>query len=135
MPVAAGATKLAAWVTDAHHPKAYRFNPGFGGRSDRSKRSSLGTRWSATRQVQRCKIRHRPEGSAPRLHEWTPDLAVQIAQRTAPTRCAAIGESGSARTRKEGVVPVCRIEAPPGIGTVAKTKMVEKITAAIDEAS
>jgi len=31
-------------------------------------------------------------------------------------------------------VPVCRIEAPPGIGTVAKKKMVEKITAAIDEA-
>ena len=35
---------------------------------------------------------------------------------------------------KEGVVPVCRIEAPPGLGTVAKKKMVEKITAAIDEA-
>jgi phenylpyruvate tautomerase PptA (4-oxalocrotonate tautomerase family) len=31
-------------------------------------------------------------------------------------------------------VPVCRIEAPPGLGTVAKKKMVEKITAAIDEA-
>jgi phenylpyruvate tautomerase PptA (4-oxalocrotonate tautomerase family) len=31
-------------------------------------------------------------------------------------------------------VPVCRIEAPPGIGTIAKKKMVEKITAAIDEA-
>jgi len=31
-------------------------------------------------------------------------------------------------------VPICRIEAPPGIGTVAKKKMVEKITAAIDEA-
>jgi phenylpyruvate tautomerase PptA (4-oxalocrotonate tautomerase family) len=31
-------------------------------------------------------------------------------------------------------VPVCRIEAPPGIDTVAKKKMVEKITAAIDEA-
>ena len=31
-------------------------------------------------------------------------------------------------------MPVCRIEAPPGIGTVAKKKMVEKITAAIDEA-
>jgi len=31
-------------------------------------------------------------------------------------------------------VPVCRIEAPPGIGTVAKKKLVEKITAAIDEA-
>jgi phenylpyruvate tautomerase PptA (4-oxalocrotonate tautomerase family) len=31
-------------------------------------------------------------------------------------------------------VPVCRIEAPPGIGITAKKKMVEKITAAIDEA-
>ena len=31
-------------------------------------------------------------------------------------------------------MPVCRIEAPPGLGTVAKKKMVEKITAAIDEA-
>jgi phenylpyruvate tautomerase PptA (4-oxalocrotonate tautomerase family) len=31
-------------------------------------------------------------------------------------------------------VPVCRIEAPPGLGTAAKKKMVEKITAAIDEA-
>ena len=31
-------------------------------------------------------------------------------------------------------MPVCRIEAPPGIGPVAKKKMVEKITAAIDEA-
>ena len=31
-------------------------------------------------------------------------------------------------------MPVCRIEAPPGIGAVAKKKMVEKITAAIDEA-
>jgi len=30
-------------------------------------------------------------------------------------------------------VPVCRIEAPPGIGIVAKKKMVEKITAASDE--
>ena len=30
-------------------------------------------------------------------------------------------------------MPVCQIEAPPGIGTVAKKKMVEKITAAIDE--
>src|SRR5215472_8838482 len=27
MRMAAGATKLAVWVTDAHHPKAYRFNP------------------------------------------------------------------------------------------------------------
>ena len=35
---------------------------------------------------------------------------------------------------KEETVPVCRIEAPPGLGTVAKKKMVEKITAAIDEA-
>jgi phenylpyruvate tautomerase PptA (4-oxalocrotonate tautomerase family) len=31
-------------------------------------------------------------------------------------------------------VPVCRIEAPPGIGIAAKKKMVETITAAIDEA-
>ena len=31
-------------------------------------------------------------------------------------------------------MPVCRIEAPPGIGITAKKKMVEKITAAIDEA-
>ena len=31
-------------------------------------------------------------------------------------------------------MPVCRIDAPPGIGTVAKKKLVEKITAAIDEA-
>ena len=31
-------------------------------------------------------------------------------------------------------MPVCRIEAPPGIGTVAKKKLVEKITSAIDEA-
>jgi phenylpyruvate tautomerase PptA (4-oxalocrotonate tautomerase family) len=31
-------------------------------------------------------------------------------------------------------VPVCRIEAPPGVGIAAKKKMVEKITAAIDEA-
>ena len=30
-------------------------------------------------------------------------------------------------------MPVCRIEAPPGIGIVTKKKMVEKITAAIDE--
>ena len=30
-------------------------------------------------------------------------------------------------------MPVCRIEAPPGIGITAKKKMVEKITAAIDE--
>jgi phenylpyruvate tautomerase PptA (4-oxalocrotonate tautomerase family) len=29
---------------------------------------------------------------------------------------------------------VCRIEAPPGIGVAAKKKMVEQITAAIDEA-
>ena len=29
---------------------------------------------------------------------------------------------------------VCRIEAPPGIGIAAKKKMVEQITAAIDEA-
>ena len=31
-------------------------------------------------------------------------------------------------------MPVCRIDAPPDIGTTAKKKMVEKITAAIDEA-
>jgi hypothetical protein len=31
-------------------------------------------------------------------------------------------------------VPVCRIEASPGLGTAAKKKMVEKITAAIGEA-
>ena len=31
-------------------------------------------------------------------------------------------------------MPVCRIEAPPGIGIAAKKKMVEQITAAIDEA-
>jgi phenylpyruvate tautomerase PptA (4-oxalocrotonate tautomerase family) len=31
-------------------------------------------------------------------------------------------------------VPVCRIEAPPGIGIAAKKKMFEKITSAIDEA-
>ena len=31
-------------------------------------------------------------------------------------------------------MPVCRIEASPGLGTAAKKKMVEKITAAIDEA-
>ena len=31
-------------------------------------------------------------------------------------------------------MPVCRIEAPPGIGISAKKKMVEQITAAIDEA-
>ena len=31
-------------------------------------------------------------------------------------------------------MPVCRIEAPPGIGIAAKKKMVETITAAIDEA-
>jgi hypothetical protein len=31
-------------------------------------------------------------------------------------------------------VPVCRIEAPPGIGIAAKKKMVERITAASDEA-
>ena len=31
-------------------------------------------------------------------------------------------------------MPVCRIEAPPGIGITVKKKMVEKITAAIDEA-
>ena len=30
-------------------------------------------------------------------------------------------------------MPVCRIEAPPGIGIDTKKKMVEKITAAIDE--
>ena len=31
-------------------------------------------------------------------------------------------------------MPVCFIEAPPGIGTEAKKRMVEKITSAIDEA-
>jgi len=31
-------------------------------------------------------------------------------------------------------VPVCRIEAPPGIGIAAKKKMVAQVTAAIDEA-
>ena len=31
-------------------------------------------------------------------------------------------------------MPVCFIEAPPGIRTEAKKKMVEKITIAIDEA-
>ena len=31
-------------------------------------------------------------------------------------------------------MPVCRIEAPPGIGITAKKKIVEQITAAIDEA-
>lgn len=31
-------------------------------------------------------------------------------------------------------MPVCFIEAPPGLRTDAKRKMVEKITAAIDEA-
>ena len=31
-------------------------------------------------------------------------------------------------------MPICRIDAPPGIGIAAKKKMVEKITAAIDEA-
>jgi hypothetical protein len=31
-------------------------------------------------------------------------------------------------------VPVCRIEAPPGIGIAAKKKLVEQITAAIDTA-
>ena len=31
-------------------------------------------------------------------------------------------------------MPVCRIEAPPGIGLNAKKKMFEKITSAIDEA-
>jgi len=31
-------------------------------------------------------------------------------------------------------MPICRIEAPPGIRTDAKRAMVEKITAAIEEA-
>jgi len=31
MRMAAGATKLAAWVTDSHHPKAYRFTQDLGG--------------------------------------------------------------------------------------------------------
>ena len=31
-------------------------------------------------------------------------------------------------------MPICRIDALPGIGIAAKKKMVEKITAAIDEA-
>ncbi len=31
-------------------------------------------------------------------------------------------------------MPICFIEAPPGLGADAKKKMVEKITAAIDEA-
>ena len=31
-------------------------------------------------------------------------------------------------------MPVCRIEAPPGLGTAAKKKLMEKITAAVDEA-
>ncbi len=31
-------------------------------------------------------------------------------------------------------MPICRIEAPPGIRADAKRAMVEKITAAIDEA-
>jgi phenylpyruvate tautomerase PptA (4-oxalocrotonate tautomerase family) len=30
-------------------------------------------------------------------------------------------------------MPICRIEAPPGISPEAKKKMMEKITAAIDE--
>jgi phenylpyruvate tautomerase PptA (4-oxalocrotonate tautomerase family) len=35
---------------------------------------------------------------------------------------------------KETIMPVVFIEAPPGIRPEAKTKMVEKITGAIDEA-
>jgi hypothetical protein len=31
-------------------------------------------------------------------------------------------------------VPICFIEAPPGVDADAKKKMIEKITAAIDEA-
>ena len=31
-------------------------------------------------------------------------------------------------------MPVCRIEAPPGIGIAAKKKMVAQVTAAINEA-
>ena len=31
-------------------------------------------------------------------------------------------------------MPVCRIEAPPGLGIAAKKKLVEEITAAIDAA-
>ena len=31
-------------------------------------------------------------------------------------------------------MPVCRIEAPPGIGIAAKKKMAAQVTAAIDEA-
>jgi len=30
-------------------------------------------------------------------------------------------------------MPICRIEAPPGISPVAKKRMMEKITAAIEE--
>jgi len=36
--------------------------------------------------------------------------------------------------RKETIMPVVFIEAPPGIRPEAKTRMVEKITGAIDEA-
>jgi len=57
--MAAGATKLAAWVTDAHHPKAYRFNSRFGGSSDRNKRSPLGMLGFATRPGRKkCEITH-----------------------------------------------------------------------------
>lgn len=31
-------------------------------------------------------------------------------------------------------MPICRVEAPPGVRTDAKSAMAEKITAAIDEA-
>ena len=39
-----------------------------------------------------------------------------------------------AKSRRESKMPVCFIEAPPGIRAEAKKRMVEKITQAIDEA-
>ena len=42
-------------------------------------------------------------------------------------------ENGKNQT-KETIMPVVFIEAPPGIRPEAKTRMVEKITGAIDEA-
>jgi len=94
--LAARATKLAAWVTDTRQRKAYRFNLRFGGSRDRNKRSASRTRWHATRPVERNASRRTGEGSAQRHHEQTFDHAVRIAQRTAPTGCAVIGQSGSA---------------------------------------
>src|SRR6516164_5447468 len=89
MRMAAGATKLAAWVTDAHDPKAYRFNPGFGGSSDRNKRSPPG--YARVRDPPRSK-EMQVDAPVGRIRPVTPrmDILSDRPNRAAhaPPRCA-----------------------------------------------